>query len=74
MIQAPGYWLFNRSAALFLAPETGLRVLNWTFSSLGALSFFFLASELLEMKTAFIAALTYSLVFFNWFAGDVHSS
>jgi hypothetical protein len=71
VIQAPGYWLFIRTAALFSLSETGLHIVNWTFSWLGTVTFFLLASELMKVKTAFLASLAYSLLFFNWLASDV---
>src|SRR5262245_3298044 len=50
LIQAPGYWLWNRTGGLFPDPEFGLDFLNWTFSALSLPVFYALAREL-EIST-----------------------
>jgi hypothetical protein len=75
VIQAPGYWLFARTAGLFPNPAFGLAFVNECCSAFGA-SFLFLVSLDLGLSPllAGLTALAASSVFFVWFAGDVHSS
>jgi hypothetical protein len=75
VVQAPGYWLFARTAGLFPNPALGLLSLNEICSSLGAGVYFLLCLELeLPLFLSLLSAFTFASVFFVWFAGDVHSS
>lgn len=74
VIQPPGYWLFNRLGGLFPNPEHALLTFNWIISALGAVLFYRLALRLTGAWTAKLGAVLYSIVFFAWFAGDVHST
>lgn len=74
VIQAPGYWLFNRTAGLFSDPEIAISIMNWLFSSAGAVFFYLAARKLASEKVARISAIAYATVFFAWFSGNVHST
>jgi hypothetical protein len=74
VIQPPGYWLFNRTIAFFPDPEKGIVFLNWTFSVLGVVVFYYAARLLVQKRVAQLGAAVYGAVFFAWFAGDVHST
>ena len=74
VIQAPGYWLFNRTAGLFPDPEIAISVMNWLFSSAGAVFFYLAARKLASENVARISAIAYAAVFFAWFSGNVHST
>lgn len=74
VIQPPGYWLFNRTIAFFPDPEKGIVFLNWTFSVLGVVAFYYAARLLVQKRVAQLGAAIYGAVFYAWFAGDVHST
>jgi 4-amino-4-deoxy-L-arabinose transferase-like glycosyltransferase len=74
VIQPPGYWLFNRSAALLPDPEQGILVFNWLVSAAGSVVFYALARRVLDDAMARLGAVLYSVVFFAWFSGNVHST
>jgi 4-amino-4-deoxy-L-arabinose transferase-like glycosyltransferase len=74
IIQPPGYWLFNRTIALFPDPEKGIVFLNWTFSVLGVVAFYYAARLLVQKRVAQLGAAVYGAVFYAWFAGDIHST
>ena len=74
VIQPPGYWLFNRTAALFPDPERGIVLLNWVFSVLGVVVFYYAARLLVRKGTAQLGAAVYAAVFYGWFSGDIHST
>jgi 4-amino-4-deoxy-L-arabinose transferase-like glycosyltransferase len=74
VIQPPGYWLFNRMASLFPNPEHAILVFNWLVSAAGAIVFYFLARRIVESRLARFAAVLYSVIFFAWFSGNVHST
>jgi len=74
VIQPPGYWLFNRSAALLPNPEHGILVFNWLMSAAGSVVFYALAKRFLDGGMAKLAAVLYSVVFFAWFSANVHST
>lgn len=74
VIQPPGYWLFNRCAALLPDAEHGILVFNWLMSASGSVVFYALAKCLLDGGMAKLAAVLYSVVFFAWFSGNVHST
>jgi 4-amino-4-deoxy-L-arabinose transferase-like glycosyltransferase len=73
VIQAPGYWLFNRTASLFPNPETGIAMMNWFFSAAGAVAFYLAARKLTSENVARVAAIAYASIFYAWFSGDIHS-
>jgi Dolichyl-phosphate-mannose-protein mannosyltransferase len=74
VIQPPAYWLFNRIAGFFPEPAFGISTLNITCSVGGVVMFYFTAAMFASELNAFIAALTYSTVFYGWFSGEIHSS
>jgi hypothetical protein len=74
VIQPPGYWLFNRTIAFFPNPEKGMVFLNWTFSVLGVVVFYYAARLLVQKRVAQLGTVVYGAVFYAWFAGDIHST
>lgn len=74
LIQPPGYWLFNRSAALFPNPALGISLMNWVFSAAGAVIFYYAALELAGRRLAILGTALYAVLFYAWFSGDVHST
>jgi 4-amino-4-deoxy-L-arabinose transferase-like glycosyltransferase len=74
IIQPPGYWLFDRIAGLFPDPVMAIAAMNITFSVAGVVVFYFTALSFAGRRSAFIAALAYSCIFFLWFSGEVHST
>lgn len=73
VIQAPGYWLFNRTAALFPNPEMGIAIMNWLFSAGGAAALYLAVRRLASENVARVAAIAYAAIFFAWFSGNIHS-
>jgi 4-amino-4-deoxy-L-arabinose transferase-like glycosyltransferase len=73
VIQAPGYWLFNRTAALFPNPEIGISIMNWLFSAGGAAVLYLAIRKLTSENVARVAAIAYASIFFAWFSGNIHS-
>ena len=74
VIQAPGYWLFNRIAGLFSNPIAAISIMNIGFSVLGTIVFYYVARLFTDANKAFIAAVAYSSIFFVWFSGEIHST
>jgi 4-amino-4-deoxy-L-arabinose transferase-like glycosyltransferase len=74
VIQAPGYWLFNRTAGLFPNPEMGISILNWLFSAGGAAAFYLAVRKLVSENVARISAIAYASIYFAWFSGNIHST
>jgi 4-amino-4-deoxy-L-arabinose transferase-like glycosyltransferase len=74
VIQPPGYWLFNRTAGLFINPEHAIHLMNWMFSALGAMAFYGCARRIVKSPLAELGAVLYACVFFAWFSGGVHST
>lgn len=74
VIQAPGYWLFNRTAGLFPDPEIGISIMNWLFSAGGSAAFYLAIRKLAPENVARVAAIAYSSIFFAWFSGNIHST
>lgn len=74
VIQAPGYWLFNRIAGLFSNPVLAITIMNIGFSVLGTIVFYYAARLFTDANKAFIASVTYSAIFFVWFSGEIHST
>jgi len=74
VIQAPGYWLFNRIAGLCPDAEIAISVMNWLFSAAGAAVFYLAARRITSESIARISSLAYATVFFAWFSGNVHST
>jgi 4-amino-4-deoxy-L-arabinose transferase-like glycosyltransferase len=74
IIQPPGYWLFNRIAGLFPDPVIGISTMNIFFSVAGVVVFYYAALFFTGTRSAFLAALAYSCVFYIWFSGEVHST
>jgi len=74
VIQAPGYWLFNRTAGLFPDPEIGISIMNWLFSAGGSAAFYLAVRKLALENVARAAAIAYASIFFAWFSGDIHST
>jgi 4-amino-4-deoxy-L-arabinose transferase-like glycosyltransferase len=74
LIQPPGYWLFNRTAALFPNPAIGISVMNILFASLGAVVFYAVAKRLMDLTRARAATALYASVFYAWFSAEVHST
>jgi len=74
VIQAPGYWLFARTASLFPDPEIAISVMNWLFSAGGVIFFYLVARKFASEGVARLSALLYASVFFAWFSGNVHST
>jgi hypothetical protein len=74
VIQAPGYWLFNRIAGLFPDPEIGISIMNWLFSAGGAAVFYLAIRKLASDNVARVAAIAYASIYFAWFSGNIHST
>ena len=74
LIQPPGYWLFNRLIAFFPDPGKGIEFFNWTFSALGVVCFYYAARLLVQKRTAQLGTAVYAVLFFDWFAGQIHST
>ncbi len=74
IIQAPGYWLFNRIAGLFSDPVLAITVMNILFSAAGVVVFYYTACFFTGRVNAFLAALAYSTIFYIWFSGEIHST
>jgi 4-amino-4-deoxy-L-arabinose transferase-like glycosyltransferase len=74
IIQPPGYWLFNRIGGLFSDPVIGISTMNIFFSVAGVVVFYFTALFFAGRRSAFLAALAYSCIFYVWFSGEVHST
>ncbi len=74
LIQPPGYWLQHRIASLFPNGEFGLLFLNWVFSTLGVVVFYWTAKKLVALPLARWGAVAYATVFYIWFSGCVHST
>jgi hypothetical protein len=74
VIQPPGYWLFNRIAGLFPNPITAISVMNIVFSVAAVVVFYYSALFFTGRRSAFLAALAYSSIFYIWFSGEVHST
>jgi len=74
VIQAPGYWLFARTASLFPNPEIAISIMNWVFSAAGVVFFYLAARKLASETVARLGALLYAAVFFAWFSGNVHTT
>lgn len=74
VIQAPGYWLFNRTAGLFPNPELGISIMNWLFSAGGSAAFYLAIRKLAPENVARAAAIAYASIFFAWFSGNIHST
>ena len=74
LIQAPGYWLWNRAGGLFLNPELGLDLMNWFFSAAAIPVFYGVARALVEKGIARIATALFASVFFVWFSGNMQST
>lgn len=63
-----GWWRFSPD------PARGILLLNWAFSVLGAVAFYYAARLLVQKKTAQWGAAIYAAIFYAWFSGDVHST
>jgi 4-amino-4-deoxy-L-arabinose transferase-like glycosyltransferase len=74
VVQAPGYWLFNRTAGLFPDPEIGISIMNWLFSAGGSAAFYLAIRKLAPENVARAASIAYSSIFFAWFSADIHST
>ena len=74
VIQAPGYWLFARTASLFPDPEIAISVMNWLFSAGGAVFFYLVARKFASEVVARLSTLLYATVFFAWFSGNIHTT
>jgi 4-amino-4-deoxy-L-arabinose transferase-like glycosyltransferase len=74
VIQAPGYWLFNRTAGLFPDPEIGISIMNWLFSAGGSVAFYLALRKFAPESVARVAAIAYASIFFAWFSGNIHST
>jgi 4-amino-4-deoxy-L-arabinose transferase-like glycosyltransferase len=74
IIQPPGYWLFDRIAGLFPDPVIAISAMNISFSVAGVVVFYYTAVFFAGRRSAFIAGLAYSCIFFLWFSGEVHST
>src|SRR5947209_13963051 len=74
LLQPPGYWLFNHTAALFGNARIGIEALNVLFSATGVAVFYLVAIRLMDLTRARLATLLYSVLFFAWFSGIVHST
>jgi 4-amino-4-deoxy-L-arabinose transferase-like glycosyltransferase len=74
VIQAPGYWMFNRTAGLFPDPEIGISIMNWLFSAGGSAVFYLAIRKLAPENVARAAAIAYASMFFAWFSGVIHST
>ena len=74
VIQAPGYWLFARTASLFPNPEIAISVMNWLFSATGVVFFYLVARKFASETVARLSALLYAAIFFAWFSGNTHTT
>jgi hypothetical protein len=74
VIQPPGYWLFDRIAGLFPDPVLAIVVMNIFFSVAGVVVFYYTACLFTSRFRACIAALAYSMIFYVWFSGEIHST
>ena len=74
IVQPPGYWLFNRAIAFFPNPEKGIVFLNWTFSVLGVVAFYYAARLLVQRRVAQWGTAVYAALFYVWFIGGIHST
>jgi 4-amino-4-deoxy-L-arabinose transferase-like glycosyltransferase len=74
VVHSPGYWLFNRTAGLSSDPARAIALMNWFFSAAGAVVFYLVARLLVRSALARLGAVTYSVVFYAWFSGEVHST
>jgi len=74
ILQPPGYWLFNRLIAFFPDPERGIVFLNWTFSVLGVVAFYYAARMLVAKGIARWGTAVYAALFYVWFIGGIHST
>jgi len=74
IVQPPGYWLFNRTIAFFPDPERGIVFLNWTFSVLGVVAFYYAARLLVQRRVAQWGTAVYAVLFYVWFVGGIHST
>lgn len=74
VIQAPGYWLFNRIAGLWPDAEIGISMTNWLFSAAGATVFYLAVRRMTSESVARVSSLAYATVFFAWLSGNVHST
>jgi len=74
VIQAPGYWLFARTASFFPDPEIAISIMNWLFSAAGAVFFYLVARKFASEAVARLSALLYAAVFFAWFSGNIHTT
>jgi 4-amino-4-deoxy-L-arabinose transferase-like glycosyltransferase len=74
IIQPPGYWLFNRIAGLIVDPLLAISDINIFSSVFGVVVFYYTALFFAPRKSAFIATLAYSSIFYLWFSGEVHST
>jgi 4-amino-4-deoxy-L-arabinose transferase-like glycosyltransferase len=74
VVQPPGYWLFNRTIAFFPDPERGIVFLNWTFSVLGVVTFYYAARLLVQRRLARWGTAVYAALFYVWFIGGIHST
>ena len=74
IVQPPGYWLFNRTIAFFPDPEKGIVFLNWTFSVLGVVVFYYAARLLVQQRMARWGTAVYAALFYVWFVGGIHST
>jgi 4-amino-4-deoxy-L-arabinose transferase-like glycosyltransferase len=74
VIQAPGYWLFTRTAGLFPDPEIGISIMNWLFSAGGAVVLYLAIRKLASENVARVAAIAYASIYFAWFSGNIHST
>jgi 4-amino-4-deoxy-L-arabinose transferase-like glycosyltransferase len=74
IIQPPGYWLFCRFAGLFSDPVLAITAMNIFFSMAGVVVFYYTACLFTGRVNAFLAALSYSTIFYIWFSGEIHST
>jgi 4-amino-4-deoxy-L-arabinose transferase-like glycosyltransferase len=74
IIEPPGYWLFNRIAGIFPEPIMTISTMNILFSVAGVVVFYYTALYFTGRRSAFLAALAYSSVFYIWFSGEIHST
>jgi 4-amino-4-deoxy-L-arabinose transferase-like glycosyltransferase len=74
VIQAPGYWLFNRIAGLFPDAEVAISVMNWLFSASGAIAFYFAVRRIASERVARVSSIAYATVCFAWLSGNIHST
>ena len=74
LIQPPGYWLQHRIASFFPNGEFGLLFMNWIFSALGVVVFYWTAKRLVDLPLARWGTIAYATIFFVWFSGCVHGT